>query len=391
MGVLDEFIETTDNLLEEINRVLYETAPLKGKVVDKLTGYSIENVDVKIFKTMVRITKDNYACFEEPDTTSTKITKLKSGDYPALEIKLNHPTIDTDYVKVKFEASENNEGWICSKWKDTDEKINHTALLFDGELYGREIRTSQDGSFSINVHEMQLYKVRFILKNYFDAESERILPSGENIEIEMEWAPNNVQEFYIVNRLKDFKNFSYDLDNPRYPYTLPNVNVPQTPPKKNNCCTFVEGLLVKAWKDVLERNFNWNLNKHNQMMITSKEDYYSPVTAVIESNMAIEIDINTLPPAWTIVQGWKSEWKRGHTFLIVGIHPETERVLTLESNNYFGMDGPGFRELGDLDKYLNPGKDWWKKVTLWDWDRFKARFPYRKMARLKVYDINWVQ
>ena len=88
-------------------------------------------------------------------------------------------------------------------------------------------------------------------------------------------------------------------------------------------------------------------------MITSKKDYYSPVTALIESNMAIEIDIDTLPPPWTLVQGWDDAFAKGHSFLIIDVHPETRRVLVLESNSpdaYMGngvpkKDGPQFREL----------------------------------------------
>jgi hypothetical protein len=93
------------------------------------------------------------------------------------------------------------------------------------------------------------------------------------------------------------------------------------------------------------------------------------------------------------VQGWRTQWTGGHNFFIVDVHPDTGRILTLESNKAYEMDGPGFRMLGDIDNFtdFNPGKDWWKNTKLWTWDKFKETYAHRKMARLKVYDQRWVR
>src|SRR4029453_1804645 len=132
---------------------------------------------------------------------------------------------------------------------------------------------------------------------------------------------------------------------------------------------------------------------------------------------------------------------------------ETGRLLTLESNLTFWMNGPGMHSLGDLDRFMGsqwrcpvdgyvyapargdpehgvpvgtpftagswwdplqeavpddwtcprsgtakalftphcqPPRDWWKRPYLKTWDETKAAYPQRRMARLKVWDLRWV-
>lgn len=50
----------------------------------------------------------------------------------------------------------------------------------------------------------------------------------------------------------------------------------------------------------------------------------------------------------------------GHTFLIVDHHGPTDRVLTLESNSYYKLNGVGFRVIGYLqDMEVQPPANWW--------------------------------
>jgi rubredoxin len=165
--------------------------------------------------------------------------------------------------------------------------------------------------------------------------------------------------------------------------------------------------------------------------------------------MADPVDPDALPHGWTIVQGWRSAdvSKGGHTFLIVDVHRETERVLILESNYAFGMNGPGFRELGDVEAFMRrwrcpagdylydpaagdpdrgvppgtsfedpvlpagwvcpvsghpkaafrplcePPRDWWKEPKLQTWTDLRRRYPdgHRAMARLRIHDLAWVR
>lgn len=136
------------------------------------------------------------------------------------------------------------------------------------------------------------------------------------------------------------------------------------------------------------------------MMIFSTDDYFSPVTAALQNGMGEEVDdVDAAPLPWTFVQGWKSrqiegvpgsKWSGGHTFIIVDHHAETDKVLTLESNKAFGLNGVGFRKLG-MASTLNhlPPKDWWTLPGVWTWEQIKNSYKARAMATLKVKDRSW--
>ena len=205
-----------------------------------------------------------------------------------------------------------------------------------------------------------------------------------------------VPESALIELLPAFSDYTYDRHEPKYPFEIPGVSSSLLePPKANNCCTFVEALLVKAWLDVHGAGFSWTSTNHKQMMIMLPGDLFSPVTAIIETGMGVEIsDKNELPAPWTIIQGWRhlDPPNGGHTFLILDVHTPTTRILTLESNKAFDMDGPGCRRHGDLDGFHNqhPGSNWHTNNKLWTWQRFLGFYSNMKLARLNVEEINWV-
>ncbi len=208
--------------------------------------------------------------------------------------------------------------------------------------------------------------------------------------------PNFVTESALIGLLPAFSDYTYDRHEPRYPYEIPGISSSLVePPKANNCCTFVEALLVKAWLDVHGNNFTWTSTNHKQMMIMTPGDLFSPVTSVIETGMGVEIpNKNELPAPWTVIQGWRSldPPNGGHTFLILDVHPPTQRILTLESNKAFDMDGPGCRRHGDLDDFPNqhPGSEWHTNDKLWTWQKFLDFYRHMKLAKLNVEDVKWV-
>jgi len=206
---------------------------------------------------------------------------------------------------------------------------------------------------------------------------------------------HHVSESHLIRRLKEFGGFGYALEGAAYPYPLGGVpglklaTKPGAAARVNNCCTFVEALLVKAWSDSAD-GFRWNKRRHGQFMIASTADYFSPITAVVEAGMGVEQEDPDMPPApWTLVQGWRRKWGGGHTFLVLDI--DGTRILTLESNSYYGLNGPGFRHVGGLDDFdgFRPSK-WKSSRKLWDWKRFRKSYPHMRLARLKVRDIQWM-
>nr|WP_253894460.1 hypothetical protein [Myxococcus xanthus] len=68
----------------------------------------------------------------------------------------------------------------------------------------------------------------------------------------------------------------------------------------------------------------------------------------------------------------------------MGHHSETHKVLVLESNVAYGLDGVGYRGLGNLrDVGLQPPADWWTRSEVWTWRRICSTYPLRRQAWLR--------
>ena len=202
-----------------------------------------------------------------------------------------------------------------------------------------------------------------------------------------------IDEMALVDLLHYFVDQTYSIGNARYPFQLPGVTVPLTPPMTINNTIFVEALLVRAWSNGLGSGFRWSTKLHMRMMIASTDDYFSPITAIIDSGIGAELPVSEDPPSsWAAVQGWRNKWLGGQTFLILASHEETGRVLTLEENKAHGIDGVGFRGLGNIRDFqdMNPGPEWWRRDGLWTWARLRETYPFMKMARLNVMEPRWI-
>ncbi len=191
--------------------------------------------------------------------------------------------------------------------------------------------------------------------------------------------PNPIDESLLVQCLPAFRAYHYGHA-ASYPWPVPGVGTINAPGQYDDCCTFVESLCVRAF-ELGRPGFTWGHHRHDQMMVSDPKHPFSPVTAAIEAGIADEAD--AVGP-WTLVQAWRQKWKGGHTFLVVDHDPATDRVLILESNKGFGLDGPGFRALGSLDKLDCRPPDWWNRAESWTWEKVVQTYPYRRMARLQV-------
>jgi len=279
--------------------------------------------------------------FDEPDTSSAIEGKVPPGKYRVIELKKNHPNQDTDYALIDVPALGDEETWICTRWKKQEYATISTEVS--------EAPPAMDFSDD----------------------------------------PMAIDESELVKLLPDFDPFTYDLDVARYPYELTGFKAPQAPPQSNNCCTFVEALIAKAWENA--HGYQWSKGKHAQMMIFSADDYYSPITALVESQIGIAaVNSDQAPQPWSVVQGWRQQWRGGHTFIILRHHPETDKVLTLESNSAYKLNGPGYRMIGNLRDFPSPPDQWWEREDLWTWERIKSVYHNRKLCTLKVTNQNWV-
>lgn len=276
----------------------------------------------------------NLNCYSKPDTRLQPLELLKPGVFPVLDTRRGR---NADYFELDgIQGVPDGRAWVCSRWKQ--------------RVYAR-------------LHEEE--------------------PHTDLL---------TVPEEAIVCLLPAFYGYTYSLKQPRYPYSIPYLpSLPLEPPVANNCCTFVEGLLVKGWYDTITSGFRWSEKRHDQMMINNTDDYFSPVTVAVEARMAKAIDDpDAFPEPWTVVQAWRKQWSGGHTFIVLDSHPSSQRILTLESNKAYGMNGPGYREIGDLDQFPHPGKNWFESSKVWTWARFRETYPYMKLAKLAIRDVSWV-
>ncbi len=287
---------------------------------------------------LVATLKRELKCFSQPDVRSELLGMLPARTFTVLEVRERSPTPDTDYVRLSTPGVGSGEAWICSRW------------------------------------EHQRY-----------AEVEDADPFRND--------PMAIDEALLVKYLRDFTDYTYSLKGPiSYPWPLPGVDVNTQPPRLINCCTFVEGLLVKAWEEAKGSQLDWSKRRHDQMMIAGQpRDYFSPVTAVIEAGMAVPVESTEAPPpAWTLIQGWDRGYDAGHTFLLVAHHAAEGKILTLEANHSFKLNGVGFRELGMAEAFgFSPPSEWWTHAEVWTWEKLRTHYVNHKLARLKITHLQW--
>ncbi|RJS14254.1 hypothetical protein DRW03_35245 [Corallococcus sp. H22C18031201] len=277
--------------------------------------------------------------FALPDTSTQPEGYVEAGDYLVLEERLGYPTPDSDYARLLVPQLRPLSTWVCTRWR-----TQRYAALISQERAPAMARVSFDGEALA------------------------------------------VPEERLTTLLGAFADYRYDASRTYYPWALPGVRVPLAPPRLTNCCTFVEALVVKSFSEAHGAAFSWDMRRHRQMMMSSPEDAFSPVTAAVESGMALQAPSADVPPQpWTLIQGWRSQWRSGHTFLVVDFDAATDKVLVLESNAAFGLDGVGYRGLGNLrDIDLQPPADWWTRSEVWTWRRTCSTYPFRRQAWLKV-------
>lgn len=271
--------------------------------------------------------------YATPDTAGAAVRRLDFGTYPGLEL---HEDSDGDatYVKVEVDGA---QVWICSRWS------SHIYATVEAPFAGWP---------------------------------------------ELEGA---IDESFLVARLQQFKGFTYSLKDPHFlDQPIEGSDAYKiVPPNQNNCCVFLEDLVLGAFR-AAGVAVPWTKKSHKQAMIAYWDDLFSPVTAYVEAGLAVRLeDPKALPAPWTVCQGWGP--KSGHTFGIIDVHRPTRKVCTIESNSYYGMNGPGMRRLGDLDALLNGPPDcWWENDQVPTWEDLHASYSKGiEGARLKVTNLRW--
>lgn len=451
---------------------------LAGLVAEEGTGTPVAGAALRAYRTWLWLGRGLKA-YVGPDTTSALVGSLDGGSYPALEVRPG-PAKASDYVRVSSHQLPQGQGWVCSRWRAT-----HYALLYDEQIPSVHATTAADGTFDVDVADTdpaeQLYRLRISHEGHRDGESVRGYAALE-FQTGLEPLAGAVPEARLVDLLHHFTGWFYaPLKDPRdpakgrfvpqYPYDIGiSVTLEKNHPARttyDDCCSFVEALLVRGWLDGAVPGFSWNLFRHRRAMIADPAEPFSSVEVLEDAGIAVSVDPDELPPPWTAVQVWRTVRLQdpvtkqpvavdlGHTLLVVDTHRETGRLLTLECNHAFGLNGPGMRCLGGVDAFLGtyfrcpndgyvydpavgdpphgvepgtpfevpagpwsrgpdpvpsdwmcpvdgtvkalfvpfcrPPRQWWKSTTVPTWDAFKLTYPRRRLARLKLWELTWMR
>jgi hypothetical protein len=199
---------------------------------------------------------------------------------------------------------------------------------------------------------------------------------------------DGISEKALTDTLQRFRGYVYASGNPRYTGSLPNTVVPLVPPKQDDCCTFVEDLVVHAFQ-AAGFAFVWDQHRHEQLVVADWNNLWSPPQGLAESGLARAVvgpsSSTPFPQPWTVCQAWSPS--SGHSFIVMATHAPTGKVLILESNYAFGFSGPGLRGLGGLDQYLTSGPpaNWYTDPEVPTWDQVKERYSTGiAYAQLKI-------
>lgn len=174
-----------------------------------------------------------------------------------------------------------------------------------------------------------------------------------------------------------FRRYRYSAVQVGYPWPLPGLHLPlvaKGAPRATNCVCFLEALLVRAFG--LDE---WGVDMHRAFMVQGS-DKFGPVHAAIESGMADPILDQEWPGDWRLVQGWRPDGG-GHAFVVVRTEGDG-RLLILEANRAYGLDGVGYRDVGDrwgLGEALLPASP-----STWTWDRLRSTYPVMRACALRV-------
>lgn len=185
-----------------------------------------------------------------------------------------------------------------------------------------------------------------------------------------------ISEADFFKRLKEYADFTYGEG--RYPLT-PVFTGPKLKlfggKKQTNCCCFVEGMLAPF--------VTWNHFDHRAMMILNADRKFSPIDCVVNKGLGRTA---WYPSKWALAQGWNEDG-RGHTFFVAeatGPFPN-DRLLILEANRAWGIDGVGYRSFGNIADVGIQGPQDWRSTSLWDWERLAAVYPFLQLAALDIF------
>jgi len=146
-----------------------------------------------------------------------------------------------------------------------------------------------------------------------------------------------------------------------------------------NCTQFTTWVVSNTFKTTFSSS-QWSAwQVSSSAAATGEIPNYGP-------RVAMEWGIGSTRPGkgpWLVQYFTNPQTFAGHSMLVIDHDPETDKILTLEANMSYNLDGVGWGDIGNLRDVLNPGKDWPTKVKQ-TWASRLASKPALHIAQLSI-------
>ncbi len=170
----------------------------------------------------------------------------------------------------------------------------------------------------------------------------------------------------------------YRLHDAQCPSNPPGVRLNYIGDEWTNCVQFTSWLLAYSFSGV-----QFSGNQWSRWMVGGDLQGKPPIVPNWGPKVVLEWGAGTTAPerGAYLIQYFTSSG--GHSLIVVDRDPETDKILTLESNSGYGLNGAGWGEIGNLRDTLNPGLNWPEEVSqTWE-SRFGPKVAVH-MVRLAI-------
>ncbi len=187
--------------------------------------------------------------------------------------------------------------------------------------------------------------------------------------------PIDFQRF--VDLFPEVSKQKYKLSGAQCPSNPPGITLKRIGYDTSNCVLFTSWIISAAFSGVSFTKDQWS-----QWMVSKAPPKVLPVPGY-GPKVCLDWGIATTSPGEGMYLIQYFTETGGHSMLVIDHDKETDKILTLESNSAYKLNGVGWADIGNLRDVPNPGKNWTKKVKQTWQSRFGDKVAVH-VVRLKV-------
>jgi|TARA_R110000824_G_scaffold21548_1_gene80451 hypothetical protein len=146
-----------------------------------------------------------------------------------------------------------------------------------------------------------------------------------------------------------------------------------------NCTQFTTWIISQAF------DTTWTLDQWSCWQVGSKAAETEQVPN-FGPRVTMEWGIGSTHPGpgpWLVQYFTNPKTFAGHSMLVIAHDEKTDKILTLEANRSYGLDGAGWAEIGNLRDVINPGPNWMDKVSQ-TWESRLGSKPALHITQLSI-------